>query len=173
MKLSESGKLFYQEYDLLLDAKFELDKYLNDVIRKSKVILGEFIDLKRTETACELELNEFSSDNEKGRVAIQVYVSSGNRSRVRGAVRIIYFDLRNNSHRSTNQVPAVIMVWSFNRDRNLIKELNRISNEVFGQNIYRKEDLQLSMSSSEDDAQIVAEAIIRKHEQVMGILNLL
>ena len=174
MKLSESGKLFFNAYTLLLDARSELHQYFTDVIRKSKMILQEYVDEKAPETPCKLKVHALKNNKSNlSRVAIQITVPSGNHSGVSGDIRVICFDMRNHEYVSSTQAPATIEVWSAISNIKIRSALNQLADETYGEDIFGNYDLLLPMNSSEEDAKIVADAITMKCEQLMALLPLL
>ena len=114
-----------------------------------------------------------NNNSNSSRAAIQITVPPGNHSGISGEIRIICFDIRNQQYELSNQVTAMIKVWAEDSKQKMIKRLNGIAQDSYDQDIFGNYDLQLSMESSEADAQIVANAIIKKCEQVLAILPML
>lgn len=168
-KLSEAGKLFLKDYLVLNEAKNDVDRYLNTVVRKVHDIILEQLDDFNSK---DLQLNIWENKSTKGRLQIRFKSLTEHElfRKNKYDVYIMYRDIRNATDLFTNNSikiylhsPAVVS--------NLEDTLKKLSQEKLNYNIYTQKIINLDLDSSTQSAEKIAEEIFAMINIIKELLN--
>ncbi|MGM0549309.1 MAG: hypothetical protein ACQER0_08575 [Bacillota bacterium] len=168
-KLSEAGKLFLEDYLVLNEAKNDVDRYLNTVVRKVHDIILEQLDDFTSE---DLRLNIWENKSTRGRLQVRFESLTEHElfRKNKYDLYIMYRDIRNATDLFTNN-SVKLYLYSPAVVSNLEDTLIRLSQEKLDYNIYNKKVIELDLNSSTQTAEKIAEEIFDMINIIKNLLN--
>lgn len=167
-KLTEAGKLYLCDYQILTEARKEVERYLNSVVEEVYSIISKETD--------DLSSNDFriylwENQSSKGHLEVQFICSNDNSifRKSKADIYIIYKDIRNTNLLSP--VSSKVFTWSPTVASKLEKILRKSSLEKFGEDLYKPVIIELDINSSTQAADKIAREILKRCNFVINLLQ--
>lgn len=167
-KLSEAGVLYLTDYQILNEAKKEVERYLNSVVEEVNTIVSSRVEELTTD---KIKVNLWENQSSKGH--IDVYFASLTDSallrRDKADIYVVYKDIRNLDNNSPTS--ARVSVWTPNVASKFEKVMKKKSLDKLEMDIYESVIIEFDLSNSMDTAQRIADEMLSKCETIVSLLE--
>jgi len=167
-RLSEAGVLYLRDYQILTEARNEVERFLNSIVEEVYSIVSNEID--------NLSLDNFNThiwenQSSKGHMQIQFICLKDNGlfRKNKPDLYIIYKDIRNTDRISP--VSGDVFVWSPAVASKLEKTLMNLSIEKLGKNIYQPTTVEFDLNNYIYTAENIAREIFNKYNLIVKLVK--
>lgn len=167
-KLSNGGKLYLKDYEVLEEVRGEVNSFLDFLIDGLKEIFDREIENLSTDL---FEMYVFSHQSKKGYFELAFRNKKTFESSKEGkvALRIIYRDIRHDNDINPNQ--GSISVDSPKLAADIKSKLSKISTKRNVIDIYESSTVDFDLDNGLETIRIIQENILEVYEELMGCVN--
>jgi len=167
-RLTEAGSLYLNDYQILDEARKEVDRYLNSVVEEVNNIVSAEIPNILTE---KYKINVWENKSSKGHFEVQficMYDTSIMR-RDKVDLSLIYKDIRNEYN--INSASAKVYLYAPSIASKLENRLSKLSEEKIGENIFQQSIIEFDLNNSLSTAMKISSEMLNKTKSVVSFLE--
>ena len=167
-KLTEAGKLYLYDYQILTEARKEVERYLNAVVEEVYNIISKEID---DLSSSGLKIHLWENQSSKGHMSLQFICLNNDCIFRKGKadIHIIYKDIRNTDLLSP--VSSKISTWSPTVASKSESILRKLSIEKYREDIYEPKIIELDLNSSTQAADEIAREILNRCNMLVSLIQ--
>lgn len=168
-KLSRAGLLYLKDYNILNEARKDMERFLNEIINQVYKRLKE---VKNEFNSSDFKWGVWENKSSKGHLEVSnaAEIEFGGFKKGKANIYIIYDDIRNKSN-ITNPLTVCISVRSPLALRALKEELKSISNDILSKDIYEPTFVNLDIENSDNSVEEVTASIMEKCKEVNLVIQ--
>lgn len=166
-KISEAGALYLKDYQVLTEARREVEKYLNSIV---DVVYKIISDEKNSFSFKDFKINLWQNQSSKGHLEVQ-FINLEDTNLLRKDkidIYIIYKDIRNADDIDTSS--GKVFVWSPNLALKLENYLRELSIEKFGEDIYTPTIIEFDLNDSIETAETISKEVLNKAKLINKLI---
>lgn len=167
-RISEAGALYLNDYQILTEARKEVERFLNSIVEEVyNIILNE----KEKLDTNNFRISLWNNQSSKGHMRVEfISLKDDNIFRKDKAdLHIIYKDIRNVDR--IQPTSAQIVVWSPNVSSKLENDLRALSVEKLGEDIYNPLVVEFDLNNSISTAEKIAREIFSKGDLINQLIK--
>lgn len=168
-KLSQAGRLYLEDYYILSEALKDIDDFLESIIDQ---VQESLINITDELSIPELNWSLWRNKSSRGSIEINGFAKTNILSIGKKKAKIIieYKDIRKTDE-LINPATIIISVWSPGTANEFKKKMQNLSKDFLGEDIYKKEYLELDLESASKSAEKISEFISEQCNKINIILN--
>lgn len=167
-RLSEAGVLYLKDYQILTEARNEVERFLNSIVEEVYSMVSNDIDNLRLDN---FKTHIWENQSSKGHMQIHFISLEGDGLFRKNKVDlyIIYKDIRNTDRISPTS--GDVFVWSPAVASKLEETLVNLSIEKFGKNIYQPTTVEFDLNNSIHTAENIVKEIFNKYNLIEELVK--
>ncbi|MDY0236315.1 MAG: hypothetical protein RBR71_09815 [Gudongella sp.] len=167
-RISEAGVLYLNDYQILTEARKEVERFLNAIVDEVYNIIVNETDKISSDN---FSTNIWQNQTAKGHLEVQLIGLKENSifRKDKADLYIVYKDIRNIDDIEPNS--GKITVWSPNVASKLEKSLGSVSMKSLGEDIYQSTIVEFDLNNSMSTAEEIAREIFNKYDLIEKLIT--